>query len=222
VSAIEGGAAPEQDCGTALRGYTEAGDCALAGQPGPENSAVVCADGVDNDGDGFIDCGGSGTEPDFDCTGSPSSGGMSFCGEVRCDDGIDDDGNGQRDCADIACASAAYCGDENTADRCLDGVDNDGDGFVDCEDHDCSRNPALHVCGTEQCFNFEDDDGDDDIDCADSDCAGMVPCGPEDTNATCSDGFDNDGDGFIDCDGSYTEPDFDCSRNPSVTICTAL
>ena len=36
---------------------------------------------------------------------------------------------------------------------------------------------------------------------------------PENTNALCSDGIDNDQDTFVDCD------DFDCSQNPSVTIC---
>jgi hypothetical protein len=36
---------------------------------------------------------------------------------------------------------------------------------------------------------------------------------PEDTNALCSDGLDNDGDTFIDCN------DFNCSRNPAVTVC---
>jgi len=47
--------------------------------------------------------------------------------------------------------------------------------------------------------------------------AGVTVCqgtpGPEDNNAACSDGKDNDGDGYVDC------VDFDCSKNPSVTVC---
>lgn len=39
--------------------------------------------------------------------------------------------------------------------------------------------------------------------------------GTENTNATCSDGIDNDGDTNLDCN------DFDCSRNPAVTVCPA-
>ena len=37
--------------------------------------------------------------------------------------------------------------------------------------------------------------------------------GPETSAAACADGCDNDGNTFIDCD------DFDCTRNPNVTVC---
>ncbi|MEZ4410104.1 MAG: hypothetical protein R3A52_27050 [Polyangiales bacterium] len=42
--------------------------------------------------------------------------------------------------------------------------------------------------------------------------AGAPPTS-EDNDAACSDGRDNDGDGYIDC------MDFNCSRNPAVTVC---
>jgi len=40
-----------------------------------------------------------------------------------------------------------------------------------------------------------------------------VATSPEDTDAACSDGRDNDGDSYVDC------MDFNCSRNPAVTVC---
>ena len=75
----------------------------------------ICNNGIDDDGDGFID------GNDFDCV------------EVgdKCNDGIDNDGDGFIDGDDFDC-------DESL--NCNDGVDNDGDGFVDCDDFDCNGN----------------------------------------------------------------------------------
>lgn len=54
-----------------------------------------CDDGVDNDGDGLVDC------VDPDCCGP----------ETRCSDGVDDDGDGLVDCADPdCCGEATGCG----------------------------------------------------------------------------------------------------------------
>ena len=95
---------------------------------GSENTSAACSDGRDNDCDGFIDCGGSGTNPDFDCP---------------CSDG------GVRDATPCTPSGA-----ENTNAACMDGVDNDCDGFIDCGttprngDFDCTRNTAVTVCAT--------------------------------------------------------------------------
>ena len=100
---------------------------------------------------------------------------------------------------------------------CSDGIDNDGDGFVDCDDYDCSRNPAVSVCGPQPtpentdtaCSDGIDNDGDGYVDCNDYDCSrnpAVSVCGPqptpENTDTACSDGIDNDGDGLVDCDDS--------------------
>ena len=58
------------------------------------------------------------------------------------------------------------------------------------------------LCGGVQC-------GENQI-CVDEQC---VDKADENTNEACSDGVDNDGDGYADCE------DFDCSRNPDVTVC---
>ncbi|MCA9526625.1 MAG: hypothetical protein KC549_10060 [Myxococcales bacterium] len=58
----------------------------------------VCDDGLDNNGDGLVDC------EDPGCWQAPAC----FVPEV-CDNGVDDDGNGATDCDDAACAGDPAC-----------------------------------------------------------------------------------------------------------------
>ncbi len=54
-----GGPEPGTACddnNTATTGDVIQANCTCAGTPGTENTAIACADGVDNDGDGFSDC----------------------------------------------------------------------------------------------------------------------------------------------------------------------
>lgn len=63
--------------------------------PTTEDTVTLCEDGVDNDGDGHIDCN------DADCLG------LSPCAEntaASCNDGIDNDGDGFTDCNDTGCS----------------------------------------------------------------------------------------------------------------------
>lgn len=60
---------------------------------GPAVGEDDCYDGLDGDGDGYIDCN------DSDCG----------CGEKVCDDGLDDDFDGQVDCADSDCNHHPPC-----------------------------------------------------------------------------------------------------------------
>ncbi len=112
----------------------------------------ACADGLDNDGDGFADhldpdC-RNGQDRDEAATATsvpaptvtepPTSygGGASFC-----EDGIDNDGNGLTDaeegarCDDPAGEGLAECGD---------GIDNDGDGQTDTADTSCFSEDGIH------------------------------------------------------------------------------
>ncbi|GGD35806.1 MULTISPECIES: hypothetical protein [Flavobacterium] len=57
----------------------------------------ICNNGIDDDGDGFIDC------DDFDCNESP------FCAVEICNNGIDDDGDGFIDCDDFDCNDFPGC-----------------------------------------------------------------------------------------------------------------
>ena len=177
-----------------------------------------CFNGIDDDGDSFVDC------LDADCAGAQ---------DVGCDTGLPGIcGGGKVTCVDLA----AQCVQNNqpVPEVCDDGIDNDCDGFIDAADSDCIQPPV------EDCFNGIDDDGDSFVDCLDADCAGAQDVGCDtglpgicgDGKVTCvdlaaqcvqnnqpvpevcDDGIDNDCDGFIDA------ADSDCAtEEDKVTIC---
>ncbi len=91
---------------------------------------VNCANGIDDDGDGQIDC------FDSDCATS------SLCQnrESNCSDGLDNDGDGLPDCLDDDCRGVSpSCPIETD---CNNGIDDDGDGFFDYYDGDCLADPT--------------------------------------------------------------------------------
>ena len=180
-------------------------------EPRPEN----CADGVDNDFDGDIDC------DDVDCFdnrlcrdtdpgdpgnggggGDPGNGNDEESG-FQCFDREDNDGDGLVDCDDDSCADSPLCqggggggfpGDDEdteTGRECRDGADNDGDGLVDCDDDDCEDSRSCRGGGGGGGFPG---DGEDDP--------------ATETMFECLDRDDNDGDGLVDCD------DDDCAEFP--------
>ena len=135
----------------------------------------TCDDGIDNDGDGLIDC------LDPDCCADPAcpydddvnSEGAN--GGLCCANSLDDDNDGDIDAADFDCQE----GPPPTPANCDDGLDNDGDTLVDCDDPDCCADPACPydddvnsegANGGLCCANSLDDDNDGDIDAADFDC----------------------------------------------------
>lgn len=185
------------------------------GSATPEN----CSNGVDDDGDGRIDCADSDCATASNCQTTP---------EI-CTNGRDDDGDGRADCADSDCFSAPNCqtiSDENctngrdddndglidcadadcrfnsacttTRENCTNGIDDDNDYYVDCDDADCAGNAACSTTSREICTNGVDDDGDGDVDCNDRDCTTASAC-PIPVEQ-CTDGIDDDGDGFVDCE----------------------
>jgi hypothetical protein len=255
-----------------------------------ENTVALCSDGVDNDGNNYIDCNDKGCCSVVDCSSDPTSycgkkgtggaGGSTGSGEntvALCSDGVDNDGNNYIDCNDKGCCGVvdcssdptSYCGkkgaggaggasggSENTVALCTDGIDNDGDKFIDCEDKNCcgvvTCDPATY-CGKQGaggsgaggssggsentvalCTDGIDNDGDKFIDCEDKNCCGVVTCDPatycgkqgtggaggasgsgENTVALCSDGIDNDGNKYIDCDDKGCCGVVDCTSKPT-------
>ena len=125
----------------------------------------ICDDTRDNDGDARIDC------EDIDCTGS--------CPE-SCDNGVDDDGDGATDCSDTE------CNDPSCDELCTDARDNDADGATDCDDADCDG-----LC-PEACDDFRDNDNDGFVDCDDPECE--IECVED-----CVNGVDDDADSLVDC-----------------------
>lgn len=134
-------------------------DCASAWQCGGEQDAgpfdgsgvdvggmlygipvEICDDGVDNDGNGAVDC------DDVQCATMPVCQGLAYGVPTEiCDDQVDNDGDGAVDCDDADCVPTCM-GDMYGApiELCNDGIDNDGDGATDCADPDCV---TYHDCG---------------------------------------------------------------------------
>ena len=188
----------------------------------PENTAEQCNDGIDNNGNSFIDCDEAGC-----CDVRKDCAATTYCGKkansvpentlALCSDGVDNDVDNFIDCEDKDCCSVrtdcktaapdSYCGkggtgsggsngggSENTLALCTDGTDNDGDKFTDCDDYDC--------CDVADCKNTKPQSK-----CATKGSGGSGGSGgssgtPENTLALCSDNTDNDGDTFIDCNDS--------------------
>ncbi len=169
---------------------------------GNNNTAQeICANGLDDDGDGLIDC------FDPNCYTNPVCANNT---ETLCADGVDNDSDGYTDCLDSDCLNDPAC--QNVETNCSDNVDNDNDGDTDCDDSDCANAAACQPVET-QCDDGFDNDQDGDTDCADSDCASQSYC--ETTESTCDDEFDNDGDGDIDCADSDCASDNICETTES-------
>lgn len=145
----------------------------------PDDIAVRCADALDNDNDGLIDC----SDPDCRTAFRCAERGAEPKGDdpARCFDGIDNDEDGYVDCADNSCLYGDFCQTavqepEDTVERCTDGLDNDRDRDIDCQDVDCMTLVGADIC--------------------------------EASDTSCADGIDNDKDGFVDCsDWSCSQPE---------------
>ena len=189
------------------------------------NVEFDCTDGVDDDGDGLVDC------ADPDCAADPACSGdddTSSGPQEDCINGVDDDEDGDVDCADPDCACDLNCGGTGTESEvgsddlgCADDIDGDCDGLIDCKDHDCEGHTLCPdqpgsegyppCCDTMTCPN-------NDVDCLDNpawtcqqpilpwsgDGAGDGPDHCGDFNPidciSCYDGLDGDNDGGADCD----------------------
>ena len=171
---------------------------------GPEVACTEdCADGVDNDQDGLVDCmdteciGGADCFEDCADDVDNDGDGLTDCADYEdcydicledCTDGVDNDRDGLVDCEDVNCRYDIACRED-----CGDGTDNTGNGLIDCADPDCYNQPGC----IEDCVDGVDNDGDGLLDCADLDCKEAAECAED-----CFDGLDNDEDGLLDCEDS--------------------
>ena len=174
----------------------------------------VCDSGIDEDGDGLVDCADPdcaaflGCQPEICDNGRDDNGdGLVDCADPQCasflgcqpeicDNGRDDNGDGLVDCADPQCLWHPSC-QQVAAEVCDNGVDDSGNGLVDCDDPQCAASAACGGPGHEICDNGVDDNGDGLVDCADPQCRFFPACR---SYEICDNGIDDDGDGFIDCD----------------------
>lgn len=156
-------------------------------------SSLECADGIDNDGDGFADEADLGCELNHRRSESPDP--------RQCADGQDNDGDGAVDLADDGCESSGDALEAEFTGPCNDGFDNDGDQLVDFpDDPGCDSAIDEDESDIAACSNGVDDDGDGAVDFpADSGCASATD---HDENLPplpqCANGLDDDGDLVID------------------------
>jgi hypothetical protein len=118
-----------------------------------ENPSEICGDGVDNDGDIFVDC------ADSDCTnvgacvnclnGGPP--GPEY-GIFACTDGVDNDCDGLPDCIDDDCSASPYAITE-----CCNGMDQNDNGIPDdfscrcATNNDCAMGSICYTHTTHTC-----------------------------------------------------------------------
>jgi len=190
---------------------TSPGDCLdsnLSVNPGAtENTAVDCADLLDNDcfegadaassscdpfedndGDGYCESASCITGVPGDCNDTSTNSERAYPGNTQegttanltnCTDGLDNDCIQGPDSNDPDCTP--FGGVEDNYALCTDGFDNDGDSLIDYpNDPECDLYTGNEDTFT-LCNDPVDNDGDGDIGVADSDCAPWV---------------DNDGDGY--------------------------
>jgi hypothetical protein len=94
----------------------------------------ICANGIDDNCNGLVDCADPGCFGDVACA-KP--------GREICNNGIDDNDNGLVDCADPECFASIVCQPTMGHEICDNGVDDNGDGLVDCADPRCTTFPAC-------------------------------------------------------------------------------
>ncbi|MEK6607510.1 MAG: Kazal-type serine protease inhibitor domain-containing protein [Myxococcota bacterium] len=168
----------------------------------PCGAEMFCANGVDDDGDGYTDC----DDPDCGaaCEGCACSDVWSpVCGG----NGVTYSNTCEADCADVGVACPGEC---PCAEICGNGIDDDLDGLIDCADADCSDRPECGclcpdiwspVCGA---------NGVTYSNTCEADCAGVgvvctstCPCGGEcglypQSGCPSGEPGDGDGDGVVD------------------------
>ena len=168
-----------------------------------------CSDGIDNDGDGWIDLDDSGCDGpnDDDETNKP-----------QCKDGKDNDGDGKIDFPNDPGCDSPTDNDERDIPACKDGKDNDGDGKIDMADPGCENPNDDDETDKPDCKDGKDNDGDGKIDFPQDPGCDSPTDDDEQDKPQCKDGKDNDGDGKIDfpndpgCDSPHDNDEY--NRKP--------
>ncbi len=148
--------------GDGLVDYPDDPGCDSPTDPLETSPALVCDDGLDNDGDFLADV----ADPGCDSPTDPSERSPSLV----CDDGLDNDGDGLVDYpSDPNCRTS-----DSEIGACQDGIDGDGDGLTDFPaDPGCDSGSDDSERGV-ACDDGVDNDGDGSTDYpADPDCSAL-------------------------------------------------
>ncbi len=110
------------------------------------NPQEICNNGIDDDGDIYIDCADPGCATTGKCLNCAKGGPPSAeFGTGKCTDGIDNDCDGKADCGDEDCSASDYYVTE-----CCDGQDENGNGTPD--DFNCRCASDGECPGDELCY----------------------------------------------------------------------
>ncbi|HSN97513.1 MAG TPA: PPC domain-containing protein, partial [Candidatus Nanopelagicales bacterium] len=116
------------------------------------NPPEICNDGLDNDGDVYVDCADPQCTNVGACQGCLNGGppGPEF-GAGACTDGLDNDCDGTTDCADEDCSASEYYVTE-----CCNNADENGNGIPDDFNCRCASNadcPSGQICYTSTAYS---------------------------------------------------------------------
>ena len=98
---------------------------AIAAKGGTPRGLAACKDGIDNDGDNYIDW-----PDDPGCSNKNDN--TETNPAIECDDGIDNDGDGDTDMADGGCSSPTDNDETNCGDGVCEGPETQGNCPADC------------------------------------------------------------------------------------------
>ena len=192
--------------------------------------AASCTDGMKNDGESGIDCGGTSAcglcadgkacASGSDCTSAVCDAKTHTCSAASCTDGMKNDGESGIDCGGTstcglcadgkACKSGSDCtsgvctGNVCQAASCTDGMKNDGESGIDC-----GGTSTCGKCGTDKACTSP------------SDCTSGVCTSNVCQAASCTDNVKNDGETDIDCGGSSCSACADSKACTSPSDCTS-
>ena len=200
--------------------WTSSTNCASNGGSGCKTCVLIypdsqeCDDGVDNDGDGWID---HPADPGCQNVKDDSETNDNSASTAECNDGVDNDNDALIDGSDPGCSNSADDSENTATTQCQDTADNDGDGMTDAADASCWTNTSdpttyLKTRNNEaspltQCQDTTDNDNDNAVDAADPGCwvdatnssSYNVSRNSEGASTFhCSDTIDNDDDGQTD------------------------
>lgn len=142
-----------------------------------ESGITACNDGIDNDGDFFVDFpADQGCTSLLDVTEDPFNPGL-----TQCSDGLDNDNDAVIDLNDPDCINQADNSENNFNigfTQCSDTIDNDGDLLIDLLDPGCisvfDNDEGPFNAGITQCSDGIDNDGDGVVDLNDPGCASAL------------------------------------------------
>ena len=165
---------------------------------GAETTLAACADGLDNDADGYVDC------DDWSCylqSSGASSAAIAACLPTHerelaeCQDGLDNDGDGYVDCADFTCTLVSWGATEAAAAWCASLSDTPTPTAVPTATPTAVPTPTPTPTAVPTPIPTP-------IPTPTSTQAAQTP-GDESSLAACTDGIDNDLDDYTDC-GDYS------------------